>query len=144
MAAPGGLPDPNTLDVFAYDDVNQDAMVNIVSADNTHARVIQDYVVDPVDCEYLEFYFAALTRILSTWGLALTIAKRCNTGQAGNRGNDRGDGTGPPNGVNTVEGILGFDTDVMECFVCNQNGNAVSIALPPPCLLQSHVINLKY
>lgn len=65
MAAPAGLPDPNTLEVFAYDDVNQDAMVDIVSADNTHARVIQDYVVDPVDCEYLDLYCAVLAQILS-------------------------------------------------------------------------------
>lgn len=65
MAAPAGLPDPNTLDVFVYDDVIQDAMVDIVSADNTHARVIGDYVVDPVDCEYLALYYAVLAPILS-------------------------------------------------------------------------------
>lgn len=60
MAAPAGLPDPNTLDVFAYDDVNQDALVDIVSADNSYARVIQDYVVDPVDCKFVDLYCAVL------------------------------------------------------------------------------------
>ncbi|KAK7732611.1 hypothetical protein SLS63_004866 [Diaporthe eres] len=90
MAAPAGLPDPNTLEVFAYDDIARDEMVDIVSADNTHPRVIYDYVLDPVD-----------------W-------------QANNRGVDRGDGAGPPNGVNTIQGILGFDTDDMECFCGGQ------------------------
>lgn len=53
MAAPAGLPDLNTLDVFAYDDPNQPQLVDIVSDDDTHPRVIRDYVLDPVDCEYL-------------------------------------------------------------------------------------------
>lgn len=52
MAAPAGLPDPDTLEVFAYDDIARDEMVDIVSADNTHPRVIYDYVLDPVDCKY--------------------------------------------------------------------------------------------
>lgn len=69
MAAPAGLPDPNTLDVFAYEDVNQDAMVDIVSADNTHARVIQDYVIDPIDCESLDLQCATLTSFLLIMGL---------------------------------------------------------------------------
>lgn len=59
MAAPAGLPDLNTLDVFQYDDVNQNRMVDIVSADNTHPRVISDYVLDPVECEYLDLHCAA-------------------------------------------------------------------------------------
>lgn len=52
MAALPSLPDPNTLEVFEYYDQALDGMVDIVYADNTHPRVIEDYVVDAVDCEY--------------------------------------------------------------------------------------------
>lgn len=65
MAAPAGLPDPDTLDAFAYDDITRNEMVDIVSADNTHPRIIEDYVLDPVDCKYyLDLYCTALAAVL--------------------------------------------------------------------------------
>lgn len=52
MAASAGLPDPNTLEVFSYYDPDLDTMIDIVSDDSTHPRIIEDYVINPEDCEY--------------------------------------------------------------------------------------------
>ncbi|KAH8755019.1 hypothetical protein F5883DRAFT_650103 [Diaporthe sp. PMI_573] len=90
MAAHAGLPDLNTLEVFSYYDPDPDAMIDIISDDDTHPRIIEDYVIDPID-----------------W-------------QAKIRGVNYGNGIGPPNGVNTVEGILAFKTKTLVCFVCGQ------------------------
>lgn len=74
MAAPAGLPDLDTLEVFAYDDIAQDEMVDIVSEDNTHPRVIYDYVLDPVDCKYFDVHYTALATLLFSLALTFTIA----------------------------------------------------------------------
>ncbi|KAL1863916.1 Histone-lysine N-methyltransferase ehmt1 [Diaporthe australafricana] len=63
MAGPAGLPNLDTLDIFSYYDFDQDAFVDIVRDDNTHARVTQDYVINPTDCEYSRAYLAADPRL---------------------------------------------------------------------------------
>lgn len=50
-------------------------------------------------------------------------------GQVNNRGLDRGDGMGPPNGVDTIPDILGHNIDDLICFVCEQAGSAVRCCL---------------
>lgn len=57
MAGLAGLPDLDTLPVFQYYDEQQDTLIDILSDDNTHPRVIEDYVLDPVDCEYSNYLF---------------------------------------------------------------------------------------
>lgn len=52
MALLTGLPDVDTLEVFSYYDTDADTMIDIVSDDNTHPRKVDDYVIDPSDCEY--------------------------------------------------------------------------------------------
>ncbi|POS75039.1 set-domain histone methyltransferase-5 [Diaporthe helianthi] len=95
MAPITSLPDLDTLDVFSYYDPDGDAMINIVSDDNTHPRVVDDYVIDPAD-----------------W-------------KATNRdGLQHGNESGPPIGVKTVEDVLTHNTGNLGCFVCGKKGFA--------------------
>jgi hypothetical protein len=67
MAAHAGLPDLNTLEVFSYYDPDPDAMIDIISDDDTHPRIIEDYVIDPIDCEYSAMPYRRLIRLVTSW-----------------------------------------------------------------------------
>lgn len=66
MAAPAGLPDLNTLNVFAYYDPNLDEMVDIVADDDKHPRIVEDYVIDPTDCEYSGMLCHQFTNLMTS------------------------------------------------------------------------------
>ncbi|KAG8165872.1 hypothetical protein KVR01_004424 [Diaporthe batatas] len=95
MAPLAGLPDPNTLNVFSYYDPHVDKMIPIVSNDNKHPRVIDDFLVDPSDWE-----------AVSRGGL-----------HYGNRSSS-------PVGAKTVDEVLGHNTGNLGCFVCGKRGDA--------------------